>query len=127
MAGGRERDRRRRDPGALEAEVLSALWASQSPLSPAEVRDTLPGDLAYTTVMTTLTRLYEKGVVSRQRVGRTYVYEPVTEEARHLAGRMQALVEASHNRGAVFSRFVDQLSPADSRMLADLLREAEGG
>ena len=115
----------RRDPGTLEAEVLSALWAAESPLTPGEVQSALPGELAYTTVMTTLTRLYDKGLVVRERAGRAYVYQPVTEEARHLATRMRALLETGHDRRAVFSRFVDELSPADSELLTELLQQTE--
>lgn len=115
----------RRDAGGLEAEVLSTLWASASPLSPGEVQKALGGGLAYTTVMTTLSRLHEKGLVGRERVGRAYAYHPVAEEAGHLASRMRALLETGHNREAIFSRFVDDLSPADAELLLALLRRAE--
>ena len=115
----------RRDAGGLEAEVLSALWASSSPLSPGEVQKALGSGLAYTTVMTTLSRLHEKGLVARERVGRAYAYHPVGEEAGHVASRMRALLETGHNREAIFSRFVDDLSPADSELLLALLRRAE--
>ena len=115
----------RRDPGGLEAEVLSALWASESPLSPGDVKKALGSDLAYTTVMTTLSRLYEKGLAIRERSGRAYVYQPASEEAGHLASRMRALLETGHDHGAIFSRFVDELSPADSELLTELLRHSE--
>jgi len=116
----------RRDPGGLEAEVLGALWASESPMSPGDVQRALQGDLAYTTVMTTLTRLYEKGLLARERgAGRAYVYQPVSEEAGYLASGMRALLEAGHDHSAVFSRFVDELSPADAELLAALVRHAE--
>ena len=115
----------RRDPGSLEAEVLSALWASTTPMSPGEVQTALGAGLAYTTVMTTLSRLHDKGLVARERVGRAYAYHPVAEEAGHLASRMRALLESGHDRSAVFARFVDDLSPADSELLADLLRQME--
>jgi predicted transcriptional regulator len=116
---------RRRDPGALEAEVLSALWAAESPLSPGDVQHALQSELAYTTVMTTLTRLYEKGLVVRERARRAYIYRPASEQARHLATRMRALLETGHDHRAVFSRFVDELSPADSELLIELLHQSE--
>lgn len=124
--GGRVK-RSRRDSGALEAEVLSALWAAASPLSPGEVQRALGSGLAYTTVMTTLSRLHDKGLVARQRAGRAYAYQPVAEEAGHLASRMRALLEAGHDRRAVFARFVDELPPTDSQLLTELLRRAERG
>jgi predicted transcriptional regulator len=117
--------RSRRDPGGLEAEVLSALWAAESPMSPGDVQAALGNELAYTTVMTTLSRLFEKGLVMRERVGRAFLYHPATEQAGHLASRMRALLDTGHDRSAVFSRFVDELSPADSELLTELLRRAE--
>lgn len=105
--------------------MLSALWASQTPLLTGEVQKALGAGLAYTTVMTTLSRLHDKGLVERERVGRAYAYHPVAEEAGHLATRMRALLESGHDRGAVFSRFVDDLSPADTELLTELLRRAE--
>lgn len=116
----------RRDPGGLEAEVLGALWASGSPMSPGEVQEALHSELAYTTVMTTLARLHGKDLLVRERgPGRAYLYRPVSEEAGYLASGMRALLETGHDHGAVFSRFVDELSPADSELLAELVRRAE--
>ena len=51
---------RKRPDGALEADVLGVLWAADGQsLSPAEVNERLPTDLAYTTIMTVLTRLWK--------------------------------------------------------------------
>ena len=66
----------RRPAGGLEAEVLAALWAIGRPLTPREVQRELGGELAYTTVMTTLTRLHDKGAVDRQ-IGRASCRERV--------------------------------------------------
>lgn len=97
---------KRRAPGALEAEVLAVLWAADGALSPEEVRRQLPGDLAYTTVMTILVRLHEKGVVRREAQGRTYMYAPVADQAGLSALRMQALLDSEADRAGVLSRFV---------------------
>ena len=105
--------------------MLAALWVARRPLTPGEVQGALRDELAYTTVMTTLARLHEKGLVARERVGRAYAYQPVAEEAGHLAALMRALLETGHDRAAVFSRFVDELSPADSELLTELLHRAE--
>ena len=64
----------RRRFGELEAAVLAALWASPTPLSPAEVQESVDGDLAYTTVMTILVRLLAKGAIERSKVGRSFQY-----------------------------------------------------
>lgn len=109
----------RRAKGALEAEVLAVLWAGEGPLSPEQVRKALPGELAYTTVMTILVRLYEKGVVTRQAGGRGYRYSPVLDQAGLTAKRMQALLDGQADRAGVLSRFVDGL---DTKTLASLRR-----
>jgi predicted transcriptional regulator len=103
----------RRAPGELEAEVLGALWRADSPLSPGQVRDELGADLAYTTVMTILSRLHDKGSVTRSRVGRAFVYTPAFEQAELAASQMRSLLEAGHDREAVLARFVGSLSADD--------------
>ena len=116
----------RRARGTLEQEVVAALAAAQRPMTPAEVRDQLGGDLAYTTVMTVLARLSEKGLVTRKRVGRAYAYTAIRDEAEVTARQMQKLLDARDDRAAVLSRFVGTLTDEDERLLVDLLRHAEG-
>ena len=55
----------RRAFGELEGQVLAARWAADRPLVPAEALDAVGGDLAYTTVMTILVRLHDKGLIER--------------------------------------------------------------
>jgi predicted transcriptional regulator len=117
----------RRPAGKLESEVLAALWAATEPLTPRDVQDELGGDLAYTTVMTTLARLCEKGAVSRRRVGRAYAYAPMLDRAETAAAKMRELLDAGEDREVVLARFVGSLSDADERLLAEALREARDG
>ena len=56
---------RRRGQGELEVQVLSALREAEGPATAGWVQDRLGGDLAYTTVITILTRLLAKGAVTR--------------------------------------------------------------
>ena len=112
---------KRRPMGALEAEVSAALWASDRALTPAEVRDAVGGDLAYTTVMTILSRLWQKGRLERERVGRAYAYRPAVDEAEHFAGRMHETLAEAKDREAALSRFVDELTPAEMTLLRGLL------
>jgi len=120
-------DTGRRPRGTLEQEVVAALAAATDPMTPAQVRDQLGGDLAYTTVMTVLARLSEKGLVTRERVGRAYAYTAVQDEAEVTARQMQRLLDAGDDRAAVLSRFVGVLSDDDERLLIDLLRRTEDG
>jgi len=114
----------RRAPGELEADVLAALWRSDEALTPGQVREELGSDLAYTTVMTILTRLYDKGSVTRRRVGRAFVYSPAFAQAELAASQMRELLDHGHDRREVLARFVGSLSSEEERTLADLLRRA---
>jgi predicted transcriptional regulator len=111
----------RRARGELESGVLAALWSANGPLTARQVRERLPGDLAYTTVLTILSRLYDKGMLLRHRKGRGYAYEPARDEASHTAERMHTLLERGSDREAVLTRFVSELSQEDEQLLQRLL------
>lgn len=109
--------------GELEGDVLSLLWAAEAPLTPGEVLERLGGGLAYTTVMTILTRLWQKGLVEREQRGRAYVYWPAVSEAELAAQRMRATLEHTRDREGALSRFVGSLSEKDERTLRAVLGE----
>ena len=111
----------RREAGELESEVLATLWASSEPLTPNDVLERLGDGLAYTTVMTTLTRLFDKGLADRRRVGRGYAYSPMVHEAELAAGRIRTLLDRGHDRDAVLQGFVSELSADEERTLRALL------
>jgi len=116
----------RRAAGELEAEVLAVLQAAGSPLSPAEVRDRLGGDLAYTTVVTILSRLHGKGVLDRRKAGRAFLYAPVADEPGLAARRMAQMLDAEPDRETVLARFVSGLSGKDEELLRRMLGEGSG-
>ncbi|MFE3648732.1 MULTISPECIES: BlaI/MecI/CopY family transcriptional regulator [unclassified Streptomyces] len=111
----------RRARGELESGVLAALWGAEQPLTARQAMERLPGDLAYTTVLTILTRLYDKGMLVRHRAGRGYAYAPARDEASHTAERMRTLLERGSDREAVLTRFVSELSQEDEQLLHRLL------
>lgn len=78
-------------------------------------------ELAYTTVVTILTRLHEKGAVTREKQGRSFAYAPVEDEAGLAARRMGKLLDAHGDHARVLARFVSHLSDADERTLRALL------
>jgi predicted transcriptional regulator len=114
----------RRAPGRLEDEIVAALAAVDAPLTTGEVLDQVGEDLAYTTVMTTLSRLYEKGMVTRERMGRAYAYTLTSPESR-VARSMHGALEDSPDRDLALARFVDDLDPADIPVLRRLLDQQE--
>lgn len=71
-----------------ETEIMTVLW-ERGPSTVAEVRDALSGDPAYTTVLTLLRILEEKGHVARELEGRAHRYHAVTarQDARESAVR----------------------------------------
>ncbi|GGN51721.1 hypothetical protein GCM10012285_42130 [Streptomyces kronopolitis] len=107
--------------------MLAALWAAGSPLSPAGVQSTLGGRLARTTVTTILTRLHDKGAVSRSRAGRGFVYSPIQDSAGLTARRMRSELDKQDDRGTALARFVSQLTSEDEQLLRSLLESAEDG
>lgn len=117
--------------GPLGATVMRALW-TRGPSSVAEVAEVINGQqqrqLAYTTVMTILTRLHGRGLVERTRAGRGFVYRPVADEPTSidaLAGR--AVDEVLSRYGpAAFRQFGVRLGALDPELRSALLRLAEG-
>ena len=122
MAAARGRPR-----GGLERDVLACLAAAGRPMSPSEVLAELGGDLAYTTVMTTLSRLHTKGVLSRAAAGRGFVYElpvPLGEvPASVSAHRMRRILDSGDDRAGILARFVSDLAPEDEQVLLRLLSD----
>src|SRR4051794_2815880 len=98
-------DRSRRERGALEASVLAAL-ASDGAMNPSEVQQAVDPSLAYTTVMTTLVRLNDKGLVDRVRTGRSYTYTAVMDPAVQSARAMTKAMDAAPDQSAVLAQFV---------------------
>lgn len=113
----------RRATGALEDEIMAYLWATGDPAMPAEVHQAIAPDLAYTTIMTVLTRLWAKALLTREAKGRGYAYTPVRTEAEHRAGEMRSTLDDSGDRDAVLSSFVASLSKADAERLRRLLAD----
>ena len=96
-------------PPPLEMLCLKALW-SLGEGNVAGVRDQVAETkpLAYTTVMTLLERLARKGVVSRRKVGRTFVYAPS--------------ISRDTMRGLALKEFVDCYFDGSEEKLAEFLR-----
>ena len=114
--------------GPLEERLLEALWRRGN----ATVRDLVDGpckDLAYTTVMTTLDRLFKKNLLSREAEGRAFRYTPrFTREELHqeVAGEaLRQLLDASPSTSLPLSYLVEILTERDAQLLDDLLRLVE--
>ncbi|EST30405.1 hypothetical protein N566_21430 [Streptomycetaceae bacterium MP113-05] len=105
--------------------MLSALGRAPGPVTAGWVQEHLGAELAYTTVMTILTRLQAKGAVTRERQGRCFVWLAVSDEAGLAALRMRRVLEGETDRGAVLARFVTGLSAGDETLLRGLMAAAD--
>jgi predicted transcriptional regulator len=123
-ASGRSSRSERRQFGELESAVLAALWAAPGPLVPAEVQAAVSDDLAYTTVMTILVRLHDKGIIERSKVGRAFAYRPVVAETDVVAEQVRRLLDRGQDRAAVLQGLVEGLEPGDEAVLRALLGQA---
>lgn len=101
--------------------MFAALVAGGGPMTTGQVRDVIGGDLAYTTVMTVLVRMHTKGLATRERIGRSYTYTAVVDDAAVTAHQIHRLLDARGDRAAVLTRFASGLSAEESRLLVDLL------
>lgn len=107
--------------------MLAVLLEAGAALSPAAVRERIGGSLAYTTVVTILSRLHVKGVLERHKAGRAYVYAPVADQPGLAARRMARVLDGEADREAVLARFVSALSDSDEELLRRMLGDAHGG
>jgi len=116
--------------GPLEELLLEALWKRGH----ATVRDLVTSDgpgqhLAYTTVMTTLDRLFKKNLLSRAAEGRAFRYTPrFTREELHqeVAGEaIRQLLDASPASSLPLSYLVEVLTERDAQLLDDLRHVVE--
>jgi predicted transcriptional regulator len=97
------------------------LWASDGPLLPGEINERLNAGYAYTSVATILTRLQAKGLVVRSPAGRAYAYEAAVDEAGLAVRRISELLDSSSDRAKVLSRFIDGLSPRETKAIRAIL------
>jgi predicted transcriptional regulator len=113
--------------GDLEALVMEQLWSSSEPLSVRQVLEALPDrrNRAYTTVMTVMDNLFQKGFVARELSGRAYVYRSSQSRAEHTAEVMEEALTRGGDRGATLMHFVDQLTPDEAAELRALLDQRE--
>ncbi len=109
--------------GPLELAVLEALWSRSDSLSVRALKEDFP-QVAYTTLMTTLDRLYKKRALVRSKRGRAFLYKTrMTRE--ELQSGLASVVFTTLLGGdvgvrLVLSSFVEAVSQRDELLLDDL-------
>src|SRR6202795_12239 len=109
--------------GPLEQQLLASLWARGSS-TVREILDAGEIKLAYTTVMTTLDRLYKKQLLDRVAEGRAFRYSPrhTQEELKKAAAgeTIRQLLSSSPAASLPLSYLVEAVSEHDTRLLDEL-------
>jgi predicted transcriptional regulator len=122
--------RNRAGLGPLETRLLELLWAQSRAATVRELQRACPG-LAYTTIMTTLDRLYRKRLLLRHRHGRAFAYEPRCSRDELLSelvsGHLSDLLGASEHCTVILSTLVRAIRDTDAALLdqLDALVQAE--
>lgn len=105
---------------------MTRLWESDLGLSVRELRARLNGPWAYTTVMTTLDRLYKKGLATREPRGRAFAYKASVTRAdlglRALKTAVSAIGAGTDNRDLAVAALVDAIESHDPAWLDSLDR-----
>ena len=112
--------------GALEREVMRLAWIGKE-LAVRDACVALGEDVAYTTVMTTMDRLFKKGFLSRRKVGRAFIYQ-ASATRRQIEGAVagelvEHLLQNQESEPVpILSRLVDIVTERDRALLNDLER-----
>ncbi len=114
--------------GPLEAAIMDRLWKRRTATVRQVVDDLARSrSLAYTTVMTIMTRLHAKGLLIRDRDGKTYVYRPAFTRDEHRARLSREIVRGLVDEfgDVALAHFTAELSGVDAAHRASLRRVAE--
>jgi predicted transcriptional regulator len=108
--------------GSLESQVMEHVWG-RGEISVRDLHIEF-SSLAYTTVMTTLDRLYKKGMLDRRKVGKAFYYTAAFTESEYRERLTQYFfgmaLHDGPNHHVVLSCFVDAVSEKDTQMLDKL-------
>ncbi|GGX11900.1 BlaI/MecI/CopY family transcriptional regulator [Streptomyces lomondensis] len=107
---------------------MSRVWKWNRPVTVREVLEDLQKErsIAYTTVMTVLDNLHQKGWVRREAEGRAYRYEAVSTRAAYAAALMNEAWSQSDNPAAALVAFFGMMSEEQRHALRDAVRIVQG-
>ncbi|MEU8628694.1 BlaI/MecI/CopY family transcriptional regulator [Streptomyces sp. NPDC048669] len=113
-----------RQLGELEDAVMTRVWQWNRPVTVREVLEDLQQErsIAYTTVMTVMDNLHQKGWVRREVDGRAYRYTAVSTRAAYSAALMNEAWSRSDNPAAALVAFFGMMSAEQREALQDAMR-----
>ncbi|MGW1977167.1 BlaI/MecI/CopY family transcriptional regulator [Streptomyces sp. NPDC001889] len=117
-----------RQLGDLEDAVMTRVWQWNRPVTVREVLEDLQQErsIAYTTVMTVMDNLHQKGWVRREVEGRAYRYTAVSTRAAYSAALMNEAWSRSDNPAAALVAFFGMMSPEQREALQAAVRIVQG-
>lgn len=116
---------RARGLGELEAVIIDRVWnRGATTTSVREIFDELAAEreIAYTTVMSTMDNLHNKGWLAREKDGKAYRYWPTLTREEHSARLMREALDAGGSPELVLNHFVEQIGAEESARLRAALR-----
>ena len=101
--------------GTLEQLVMDRIWSWGRPVAVREVLEDLQRErtLAYTTVMTVMDNLRRKGLLSREKDGRAYLYRPAQTREQHTAAFMGEVLAGGADTSVTLLHFLDHIPPEE--------------
>ena len=109
----------------LEAEIMEIVWEFPDPdFSVGDIVEILERrrEIAYTTVMTTVSRLYEKGLLSRTKHGRKYLYKAMQSRQEYIVQLTKDVIQQLPPIGqeTAISMLIERIDDADDDELLKL-------
>jgi predicted transcriptional regulator len=117
------------NPTPAELEILKVLW-DHGPGTVRQAMAHLPGDRAYTTVMTLMNVLHDKGFLRREPRGKAFVYHPAMAREKTLRRMVGDIVDRAFegSASALVAHLLDQAKPdaAEMQAIRKLIWEHKG-
>ena len=115
------------DLGPLERTIMDHLWAEAD--TEVTVRDVLASPVgrrsAYTTIMTTMDRLWRKGLLSRRKIGKAYFYRVRRTRDQHVGDLVGRVLAGAGDRRTAFLGFARSVDQRDLEQLREAIRQVE--
>jgi predicted transcriptional regulator len=115
-----------RQLGELEAEIMDRLWSWGRPATAREVLTDINKKraIAYSTVKTVADILHRKGMLTRHKDGRAWVYTPTCTRQQYTATLMREALDSNPDTQGTLVSFLEQFTPEETRALRSALRAA---
>lgn len=112
--------------GNLEKQIMNIVWSEKTPVSVRFVTDSLrkKRQIAYTTVMTIMSRLVKKEILSRRLHGLSYLYKPKFNREKYVAKTVHSIFTSAVSAfgGSAVSYFVREIQKLSPKKRRELLQ-----